>query len=91
MTLNHKDALLMNNDYRHHVHQAWLDTRSQNIWMDPKIYLPGEVDVKDKDEDKDKDGNNNKGEPADRSIGTKNKAGSRTRSSFPAKVAKTTA
>ena len=79
----------MNNDYGRHVRRAWVDTHSQNIRTDPEIYLPGEVDAKDEDEDE--DGDNDEGEPANRSIGTKNKAGSRIRSSFPAKVAKTTA
>ena len=79
----------MNNDYRRHVRRAWVDTHSQVIRTDPEIYLPGGLDVKE--EDGDSDGNNNEGEPANRSIGAKNKAGSRTRSRFSAKVAKTAA
>ena len=78
----------MNNDYGRHVRRAWVDTHRQGIRTDPEIYLPGEVDAKE--ENGDSDGNNNdEGEPANRSIGEKNKAGSRPRSGFPAKVAKT--
>ena len=79
----------MNNDYGRHVRRAWVDTHSQCIRTDPEIYLPGEVDAKE--EDGDSDDNNDEGKPANRSIGTKNKAGSRTRSNFPAKVTKTMA
>ena len=81
----------MNNDYRRHVRRTWVDTHSQSIRTDPEIYLPGEVDAKEEDGDSDGNSNNNEREPANRSIGTKNKAVTRTRSSFPAKVAKTAA
>ena len=81
----------MNNDYGRHVRRAWVDTHSQGIRTDPEIYLPGEVDAKE--ENGDSDGNDDEGEPSNRSIGTKNKAGPRprSRSRFSAKVAKTAA
>ena len=57
MTLNHKDALLMNNEYGHHVHRAWVDTHSQSIRTDLEIYLPGELNTRE--EEGNSDGNDN--------------------------------
>jgi len=70
-----------------------VDTHSQSIRTDPEIYLPGEVDGDDEDNDNDNDGENNDGkvfdEPIDVSTGMKRKATTRTKNSFPTKIAKT--
>ena len=77
----------MNNDYGRHVRRIWVDTHSQGIRTDPEIYLPGELDAREEDVDSD----DYEGELANMSIGKKRKANSRTKSRFPAKVAKTAA
>jgi hypothetical protein len=86
----------MNKDYGRHVHRTWVDTHSQSIRTDPEIYLPGELDTKDDagDSDSDSDDDNeddgeDDGEPPKVVAGKKRKATTRTRSSFPTKVAKT--
>jgi hypothetical protein len=91
----------MNKDYGRHVHRTWVDTHTQSIRTDPEIYLPGEVDTKDdagdsdSDNDDDDDDDDNEddgeddGEPPKILSGRKRKATTRTRSSFPTKVAKT--
>jgi hypothetical protein len=91
-TYNHQD------DYGRHVHRTWLDTHNQSIRTDPEIYLPGEVEAKDGDGDSDSDSdddNEDDGEDANEQAsarpGMKRKATTRTRSSFPTKVAKTNA
>ena len=85
----------MSKNYACHVRRTWVDTHSQSIRTDPEIYLPGEVAAEEEDDnptdDSDEEDDEEEGKLAGVTSGVKRKAGSKHRSGFIWKVAKTTA
>ena len=78
----------MNNDYARHVRRTWVDTHKQSIRTDPEIYLPGEINGEDQDSNSN-DESETEPEQGDAFIGSKRKVATRSKNSFPTKVAKT--
>ncbi len=95
VTYNRQGAPLVNKDYGRHVRRSWVDTHNWSIRTDPDIYLHGEAAAKEEgggsSNNDDNDNDDSEDRLSDVTSGVKRKERSWTRSSFPSKVAKTTA